>query len=79
MENIYICIHTMYKCVQSARVCMCLCMKKCQNAKLKQINTEVTDLVFMHFSHSSVLAWRIPGTGVPGGLPSMGSHRVGYD
>ena len=30
-------------------------------------------------SHSSVLAWRIPGTGKPGGLPSMGSHRVGYD
>ena len=29
--------------------------------------------------HSSVLAWRIPGTGEPGGLPSMGSHRVGYD
>ena len=30
-------------------------------------------------SHSSVLAWRIPGTGEPGGLPSMGSHRVGRD
>ena len=30
-------------------------------------------------THSSVLAWRIPGTGEPGGLPSMGSHRVGYD
>ena len=29
--------------------------------------------------HSSVLAWRIPGTGEPGGLPSMGSHRVGHD
>ena len=28
--------------------------------------------------HSSVLAWRIPGTGEPGGLPSMGSHRVGH-
>ena len=28
-------------------------------------------------THSSVLAWRIPGTGEPGGLPSMGSHRVG--
>ena len=27
-------------------------------------------------THSSVLAWRIPGTGEPGGLPSMGSHRV---
>ena len=30
-------------------------------------------------THSSVLAWRIPGTGVPGGLPSMGSHRVRHD
>ena len=29
--------------------------------------------------HSSVLAWRIPGMGEPGGLPSMGSHRVGHD
>ena len=43
--------------------------------------------LFFHFhvlekemaTHSSVLAWRIPGTGEPGGLPSMGSHRVGYD
>jgi len=30
-------------------------------------------------THSSVLAWRIPGTGEPGGLPSMGSHRVGHE
>ena len=30
-------------------------------------------------THSSVLAWRTPGTGDPGGLPSMGSHRVGHD
>ena len=30
-------------------------------------------------THSSVLAWRIPGTGEPGGLPSVGSHRVGHD
>ena len=29
-------------------------------------------------THSSVLAWRIPGTGELGGLPSMGSHRVGH-
>ena len=29
--------------------------------------------------HSSVLAWRIPGTAEPGGLPSVGSHRVGHD
>ena len=30
-------------------------------------------------THSSVLAWRIPGTAKPGGLLSMGSHRVGHD
>ena len=30
-------------------------------------------------THSSVLAWRIPGTAEPGGLPSMGSHRVEHD
>ena len=30
-------------------------------------------------THSSVLAWRIPGMGKPGGLPSLGSHRVGHD
>ena len=30
-------------------------------------------------THSSVLAWRIPGRGKPGGLPSMGLHRVGHD
>ena len=30
-------------------------------------------------THSSVLAWKIPGTGEPGRLPSMGSHRVGHD
>ena len=30
-------------------------------------------------TYSSVLAWRIPGTGEPGGLPSVGSHRVGHE
>ena len=30
-------------------------------------------------THSSILAWRIPGTGEPSGLPSTGSHRVGHD
>ena len=30
-------------------------------------------------THSSVLAWRIPGTEEPGGLPSLGPHRVGHD
>lgn len=30
-------------------------------------------------THSRILAWRIPGTGEPGGLPSLGSHRVGHN
>ena len=50
--------------------------------------TRLSDFTFtFHFhalekemaTHSSVLAWRISGTGEPGGLPSMGSHRVGHD
>ena len=50
--------------------------------------TRLSDFTFtFHFpalekemaTHSSVLAWRIPGMGEPGGLPSLGSHRVGYD
>ena len=30
-------------------------------------------------THSSILAWRIPGIGEPGGLPSTGSHKVGHN
>ena len=50
--------------------------------------TQLSDFTFtFHFhamekemaAHSSVLAWRIPGTAEPGGLLSMGSHRVGHD
>ena len=50
--------------------------------------TQLSDFTFtFHFhalekemaTHSSVLALRIPGMGEPGGLPSMGLHRVGYD
>ena len=50
--------------------------------------TRLSDFPFMFHFHalekematcSNVLAWRIPGMGEPGGLPSMGSHRVGHD
>ena len=50
--------------------------------------TRLSDFTFtFHFqalekavlTHSSVLAWRIPGTGEAGGLPSLGLHRVGHD
>ena len=51
--------------------------------------SDTTERLHFHFSlscigegmatHSSVLAWRIPGMGEPGGLPSLGRHRVGHD
>ena len=51
--------------------------------------SDTTEQLHFHFSlhalekelatHSSVLAWRVPGMEEPGGLPSMGSHRVGHD
>ena len=50
--------------------------------------TQLSDFTFTFYfhalekemaTHSSVLAWRIPGTGEPGRLPSMGSQRVGHD
>ena len=53
-----------------------------------EVWTRLSDFTFtFHFhalekemtTHSSVLAWRIPGTGEHGGLPSMGSQRAGYD
>ena len=56
--------------------------------RVAKSRTRLSDFTFtFHFhalekemaTHSSVLAWRIPGTGEPGGLPSMGSHRVGHD
>ena len=47
----------------------------------------MTERLHFHFhalekemaTHSNVPAWRIPGTGEPGGLPSLGSHRVGHN
>ena len=58
------------------------------SAEVSKSWTRLSDFIFaFHFhalekemaTHSSVLAWRIPGTGEPGGLPSLGLHRVGYD
>ena len=71
-------IHEAFLCLQKvlskSRVLKLLCETNCyleadpQNWMEKEMAT-----------HSSVLAWRIPGTGEPGGLPSMGSHGVGHD
>ena len=56
--------------------------------RVTKSQTRLSDFTFpFHFhalekemaTHSSVLAWRIPGMGEPGGLPSMGSHRVGHN
>ena len=55
---------------------------------VEKSRTRLSDFTFtFHFhalekemaTHSTILAWRIPGTGEPGGLPSMGSHRVGHN
>ena len=68
--------------------------KECSNYRTLALishaksQTRLSDFTFaLHFhalekemaTHSSVLAWRIPGTGEPGGLPSVGLHRVGHD
>ena len=52
--------------------------------RVARSQTQLSDFIFtFHFhamaTHSSVLAWRIPGMEETGGLPSMGSHRVGHD
>ena len=56
--------------------------------RVAKSQTQLSDFTFtFHFyalekemaAHSNVLAWRIPGTGEPGGLLSVGSHRVGHD
>ena len=46
-------------------------------ARLKRLNMHALEKEMA--THSSMLAWRIPGTVEHGGLPSMGSHRVGHD
>ena len=64
----------------------CSCLENPMDATKSR--TRLSDFTFtFHFhalekemaTHSSVLAWRIPGTEEPGGLPPMGSHRVGHD
>ena len=50
-------------------------MRETQNLSLGQEDPLEKEMA----THSSVLAWRIPGTGEPSGLPSMGLHRVGHD
>ena len=67
-------------------ICLCICIGRLQSmGSSAKSQTRLSDFTFtFHFhalekemtTHSSVLAWRIPGTGEPGGLPSLGLHRV---
>ena len=57
---------------------ICLPVQKTQEMQVQYLGQE-DPLEKEMATHSSVLAWRIPGTGEPGELPSMGSHRVGHD
>ena len=59
---------------------------KAEVHRVTECRTRLCNFTFtFHFhayemaTHSSVLAWRVPGMTEPGGLPSMGSHRVGHD
>ena len=66
----------------------CYYLFDCKHPSGAKSRTQLSDFTFpFHFHalekemapHSSVLAWRIPGTGEPGRLPSMGPHRGGHD
>ena len=69
-------------------VCVCVCMYIYVYSHVAKSQTRLSNFTFpfpFHAlekemaTHSSVLAWRIPGMGELDGLPSMGSHRVGHD
>ena len=61
-------------------LCVCVCV--CLFVHVHEIDSKysnVSEMERARSSHSSVLAWRIPEMGEPGGLTSMGSQRVGHD
>ena len=57
---------------------ICLPMQEMQEIWVQSLGGE-DPLEEEMAAYSGILAWRIPGTGEPGGLPPMGSHRVGHD
>ena len=82
---IYVYIYT-HMCVYDAPIYILLDIAAVH--EIAKSRTRLSDFTFtFHFhalekemaTHSSVLAWRIPGTVEPDGLPSMGSHRVRHD
>ena len=59
-----------------------VCLVKCSSLENRRTGPSLVltlPPLSAELTHSSVLAWRIPGTAEPGGLPSIGSHRVGHD
>ena len=76
------------KCINHILILHCCSVAKSRQTLLDPMNWSMPGFPILHYllefaqtekemaTHSSVLAWRIPGTGEPGGLPSMGSHRV---
>ena len=79
---------TYYKAIVIKTVWCCWSIEQSRVHGVTEGQTRLSDFTFtFHFhalgkemaTHSSVLAWRIPGMGEPGGLPSMASHRVGHD
>ena len=73
--------HPNFVLLSSKKPCICVAIGACLVAQWKRIRllmqeTWVQSLEKEMATHSSILAWRIPGTEEPSGLPSMGSHRV---
>jgi len=69
---VYVCVWC--ECVEHV-VCVCMLCMVCYKCVVCVCMCTEKEMA----THSSVLAWRIPGTGEPGGLLSMGLHRVGHD
>ena len=84
-------METLHKIWKHLRMCMCVSVYAMIEAytSIKWVIEMVKHIlslplhwityIYLNNWIESVLAWRIPGTGEPGGLPSMGSHRVGHD
>ena len=80
-NNPLICVSLGFPCgsvVKAQQERICLPMQETQETRVQSLGGE-DPLEEEMATHSSVLVWRIPGTGDPGGLPSLGSYRAGHD